>query len=81
VVLSDKLKGIRKNPSYCIHTIVGLLRSDFVKSELDGACEKAMTYTTRDVLMTTENDWLTMGDKERESKRAILHEYEISTYV
>ena len=62
-----------------------ILQYEVDKSKLEGVQKKAMSYMYRSALtftrlqQMTENDWVTMGDKVRESKHAMLEEYSIST--
>jgi hypothetical protein len=86
-MLSDRGKGPEKRPSWCIHAIMDLLQKEIDKSELDGAREKAISYMARNALMFTrlnqlnENGWLAMNNKERERKRALFNEFNMSTYA
>jgi hypothetical protein len=52
VMLSKRSKGL-KRPAWCIHGIMGILRSEFDASELDGVKDKAMVYMSRNALVFT----------------------------
>ncbi len=83
-MLSNKCKGPKKRPSWCIHAIVDILQNEFDKSELDGAQDTAMRYMARCALVfkrlkqKTKNDWLAMESNERERQRALLDDSEMS---
>jgi hypothetical protein len=83
-MFSDKCKGPKKRPLWCIHAIMDILQNEFNKSELDGAQDTATRNMARCALVfkrlkqKTENDWLAMESNERERQRALLDDFEMS---
>ena len=71
-----------KRPAWCIDHIVHLLREEFDEEELEGVAQKANKYLSRSALsfkrlqILSADDWINVGDEEREKYREALHDFQ-----
>ena len=80
--LPEKASNMNKRPAWCFDKIMDSLRDEFDEEKLQGVHLKTRKYLSRTALSykrlqsLTKDDWLAMGDDEREANRDFIKAFE-----